>query len=260
MSRSSKNLLLIKIGGSSITDKSTPYKLKRDNLICLAKEISKSKYPNLIISHGSGSFGHVSAIKYGGKKGYKSKIGIATVFSDASRINQIVTDVFIQEGLPAVSFSPRSLILGENGKINTHNFKIIEEALKQGLIPVVYGDVILDKNWKTTIFSGEKTLNLLAIYLRNKGFIIEKIIQVGETAGVLGKNGNTIPVINKNNWAEIKKNIYRTGKLDVTGGMIHKVEEALELSKKGVRTLLISDEENMLFNAIIGKLSRGTII
>ena len=35
----------------------------------------------------------------------------------------------------------------------------------QGLIPVIYGDVIWDKKWKSTIYSGETTLNKIGIYL-----------------------------------------------------------------------------------------------
>lgn len=256
-----KPILLIKLGGSSITDKRIPYKVREDVIRRFAKEIERvgNKY-SLVISHGSGSFGHTSASKYGGKKGYKSLIGIATVSADAGRINQIVTDIFVQEGLPVISLSPTSMILAENGEITDHFFEVVEELLKQNLIPVVYGDVIWDRKWKSTIFSGEKTLNLLAYFLSRKGFKIDRVIQVGETDGLIDKSGKTVPRINKNNWGEVQRNIFNTGKIDVTGGMAHKVEEALQLSKKGIETLLISDKQNNLSSAIIRKPTRGTII
>ena len=258
---SNKNgYILLKIGGSSITDKNTPYKLRKVIISRLAKEISKSKQSKLLISHGSGSFGHTSALKYGGMKGYKNKLGIAKVFADASKINEIMTEALIKERIPAISIRPRGIVMAKNGLEHSSHFQIIEEMLNQGLVPVVCGDVVLDKSWKTTIFSGEKTLNLLALYLKRKGFKIEHIIQIGETEGFLDQSGNTIPEINNKNWEKIKKNIFKTKKLDVTGGMEHKIEEALELSKKGIKTVLISDKENRLYNAIIGKLVGGTMI
>ena len=260
MSSSSRNIVLVKIGGSSITDKNTPYKLRKNVIKRLAKDISKSKVTGMIIAHGSGSFGHVSAIKYGGAKGYKSLVGVSKVFYDAGRINEIMIDALISEGIPAVSVRPRGFILAKSGKVENSFFEIIDEMLKQKLVPVICGDVILDKNWKTTIFSGEKSLNLLAKYLVKKKYGIKSVIQVGETEGFLDEFGKTVPEINSKNWKKIKKNIYKTRKIDVTGGIKHKIEEALELSKMGIKTLLISDKENRLYSAIIGKFTKGTVV
>lgn len=256
-----KPILLIKLGGSSITDKRIPYKVREAVIRRLAKEIKKAgnKY-SLIISHGSGSFGHTSASKYGGKKGYKSLIGIATVSADAARLNQIVTDIFVEEGLPAVSLSPMSMILAENGNLINHFFVVIEETLKQELIPIVYGDVIWDKKWKSTIFSGERILNLLASYFTRRSFFIDRVIQVGETEGVVNDKGETVSKIDMKNWKEVRKNIFDTKALDVTGGIPHKIEEALGLARKGIETFLISDRKNNLLNAIMRKPIRGTII
>lgn len=256
----SNSIVLIKIGGSSITDKNIPYKLRRNVIKRLAKEISKSNIKGLIIAHGSGSFGHASAIKYGGVKGYKSKIGISKVFYDAGRINEIVVDSLILEGVPAVSIRPRGFLIAKSGKLDNSFFEVIEEILRQKLVPVICGDVIVDKDWKTTIFSGEKSLNLLAKYLVRKKYGVKSIIQVGETEGLLDEKGNTISTINIKNWKEIQKNIYKTEKLDVTGGLRHKIDEALELSRIGIETILISDKENRLYRALNEKITSATII
>lgn len=255
-----KPLVLIKLGGSAITDKTTPYKARKTVIRRLAREIKAAdKNYKFIIAHGSGSYGHTSASKYGGKKGYKSKIGIATVARDASKINQIFTEIFIDEGLSVISLRPMSMILADKGKNTDQFFKVIDEVLDQELIPVVYGDVIWDKSWKSTIFSGEKTLSEIAKYLLVKGEKIEKVIEIGETEGVLDENGKTIPEINSKNWKEIKKNIFKTNNKDVTGGIEHKVEEALGLSKLGIKTVLISSKENNLYSAIMDRQKKATI-
>lgn len=253
-------LTLIKLGGSIITDKNKAYTTKPEIIKRLAKELKKSKNP-FILAHGSGSFGHTSAAKYGGKKGYKNLKGIAKVARDAMEINRIVMDILVEEGLPAVSFRPMSMILTNEGKIKNSFFESIEVAFNQGLIPVVYGDVIWDKKWKSTIYSGETILNRIGIYMENKGFNIDKIIQVGETNGVYDGKKNTIPVITRNTWPNFKKFVFGLKVKDVTGGMEHKIEDALKMADLGIKTLLINGMiKNELSNALLGKKVEGTLI
>ncbi len=146
-------------------------------------------------------------------------------------------------------------------KIKYHLFDIIVEVLNQGLMPVGYGDVIWDKEWKSTIYSGEKTLNEIGIYLTERGFNVDRIIQVGETNGVYDHRGRTIASINKKNWKSIKQYIFSSKNADVTGGMRHKIENALSIASKGIRTWIINglirDELSRTLN---GKTIRGTVI
>ncbi len=255
-----KDIVLIKLGGSLITDKKVPYSARIDVIRRLAKEL-KSYKKNVIIAHGSGSFGHTSAAKYGGKKGYKSISGIAKVARDAMEINRIVMDILIEENIPAVSLRPMSMILAKEGKIDKNLFEIIETLLSQGLIPVVYGDVIWDKKWKSTIFSGETTLNKIGAYLKNKDYKIKRIIQAGETKGFYDAEKNTISEITKNSWPKIKRFIYKLKTKDVTGGILHKVEDALMMTELGIETILIDgNKKNELSNALLGKEVGGTTI
>jgi isopentenyl phosphate kinase len=255
-----KEITIIKLGGSVITDKKTAYVAKTAIIKRLAKELRVCR-DSLVIAHGSGSFGHTSAAKFGGKKGYKSLIGIAKVARDAMEINRIVMDILVKEGLPAISFRPISLILANGGKTKTNHFQVIEQALLQDLIPVVYGDVILDSKWKSTIYSGETTLNQIAVYLKKKGFKINRIIEVGETDGVLDGQKETIKTISKISWPKIKKFIFKLNTKDVTGGMSHKIEEALKIASFGIETLIINGTSvNELKNALIEKQTKGTVI
>lgn len=256
-----KEVILIKFGGSIITDKNVPYKARPDIIKRLAKELKGIKDTSIILAHGSGSFGHTSAKEFGGKKGYKSKWGIAKVARDAMEINRIVMDILVEEGLPAISLRPMSMIMTDDGKIKSHFFKIIEEVVNQDLMPVVYGDVIWDKKWKTTIFSGETTLNEIGLYLSKKGYKVNKIIQVGETNGVYDDNGKTIPAINKRNWKNMEQYVFSSKRTDVTGAMHHKIENALSISSSGIKTWITNGiTPNELFNALNNKNNHGTII
>lgn len=256
-----KDVILVKFGGSIITDKNVPYKARTEVIRALAKELKKVTKVSIVLAHGSGSFGHTSAKEFGGKKGYKSKWGIAKVARDAMEINRIVMDILIEEGLAAISLRPMSMMVTSAGKLKKDLFEIVEETLNQGLMPVVYGDVIWDKKWKSTIYSGETTLNEIGIYLSKKGFKVDKIIQVGETNGVYDDKGKTISSISKRNWKSIQQYVFNSKTADVTGGMKHKIENALEIAGKGIKTWITNGIiPNQLSRALQGKIIHGTII
>lgn len=256
-----KDVILVKFGGSIITDKNVPYKPRLDVMRALARELKKVTKASIVLAHGSGSFGHTSAEKFGGKRGYKSKWGIAKVARDAMEINRIVMDILIEEGVPAVSLRPMSMMITDAGRLKNNLFEIVEETLNQGLMPVVYGDVIWDKKWKSTIYSGETTLNEIGVYLSKKGFKVDKIIQVGETNGVYDDKGKTIPQITKINWTDIERYVFKSKNADVTGAMKHKIENALGIADKGIETWITSGIAPREFNhALRGKIIHGTII
>lgn len=254
-----KPVYCLKIGGSVITDKTIAYKAKKDTIRAIAEVLKDIQVP-LVVSHGVGSFAHTSAQKYGGKNGYKSRWGIAKVARDAQEINRIVMDIFIEAGLPAISFSPRSLILTEKAKLKKAFFDPIREVLYQNLIPVIHGDGILDTVQKTTIYSGETSLHLLIRYLLRNEFTVSKIIQLSNVDGVLDSNNTIIPEITKKNWPDVKVHIKKMEVADVTGGMGHKVEEALSMTKYGIETIIMNGANEDFSNFVRGKQINGTVI
>lgn len=261
-----KELILIKLGGSLITDKSRPYTVKPLIIRRLAKEIKFcwDKGFRFVIAHGSGSFGHTSASKYqtaGGLKDKESVFGLALVQQDAIAINRIVNKIFLEESLPVLSFAPSSFSLAISCKLSAIFVKPIIEALEIGALPLVFGDVILDKARGCCIFSGETTLDNLISPLLKSGFLVKKIIQVGNTDGVYDKEGKTVLKIDSKNFTAIKGLIGTSSSTDVTGGMLHKIEESLKMARKGIDCLIINGErEKALSKAILGEPIQGTIV
>jgi isopentenyl phosphate kinase len=232
-----RNLVLVKLGGSVITDKSKPFTARVEVINRLAKKIIKYKNKNtdLIIGHGQGSFAHIPAARYQTQNGIinsKSIFGFAGVSEMAKRPNTILTQEFLKLKIPAVSFSPMSFLYTKETKLASFFIKHIQRALEIGLIPVIYGDVILDAGKRGfCIYSGEKTLDILA----NKLAKFYKKITINyytDTSGVYDDNGKTVSLITPKNFSEIKKFLKGSRNTDVTGGMIHKVEESLAFVKK----------------------------
>jgi len=261
-----KNLILVKLGGSLITNKNKPYTAKPATIKRLAREIESGwgKGFRFIISHGSGSFGHTSATKYKTADGFKKKkdvFGLAVVQQDALKINRIINEIFIGGRLPCLSFVPSSFTLADNKKLAKIFIEPIIQTLKIDALPLVFGDVILDTKIGCCIFSGEVTLNNLSSRLGKRGFKIKKVIQCGTTDGVYDATGKTIPKITPKNFKKFKSWITESNRVDVTGGMLHKVKESLKIAKLGIDVFIINGKrKGNLYQTIISQPKMGTLI
>ncbi len=261
-----RKLILIKLGGSLITDKNRPYTPKPRVIFRLAKEIKKahSLGHKLIVSHGSGSFGHTLASKYKTANGIKSRqdiYGLCLVQRDAIAINRIVNEIFLKNKISCLSFIPSSFSFARNKKLKALFVEPIIAALKIDVIPIVFGDIILDERIGCCIFSGEATLDNLSSQLMDRGFKIKKVIQCGDTDGVYDLKGKTISKITPGNFKKFKKAILGAAETDVTGGMLHKVEESLRMTKSGIDVYIINGrKKGNLYQAVVSRSKAGTLI
>lgn len=263
-----KRLILIKLGGSLITDKEKPFTPKTeviDNLSKQIKEVLKQdKNLSLIIGNGGGSFPHYPAVKYKMNEGIKDdqqRYGFCLVQDAAARLNRIIVASLLKNRVNACSVSPSSMILSEGGKIKNFFIQPVVKMLDLNIIPVIYGDIVVDTVMGAKIFSTEHLLNQIVIRLKNS-FKIIKVIHNGLTKGVLDSNGGLIKRINSNNFNRIKKIFYQTKGFDVTGGMAHKVKECIDLAKYGIPSLIINGSlsKDILKKAILGEKIEGTLI
>jgi len=258
-------MYFIKFGGSIITDKSAPYTVRKDVLSRLCREIhdarSEKNIP-LVIGHGGGSFPHVSAHKYQTHKGYineNSKRGFSEVQNDASKLNRMVIQELLNAGENAVSVQPSACCMADKGRIVEFYTVAMERMLEDGYIPVPFGDSVLDKTNGCCIVSTEEIFRYLAKKLKPS-----KIILVGKVEGVLrdvNDPASIIKEINALNFRDVKDVIMGSDATDVTGGMVSKVGDMIELAGTGVDSIIINGlTPGNLHDAILGKRDIGTLI
>ena len=224
-------MLFLKLGGSLITDKTKVETVHHDELARLADEIAAARAAQpdlkLLLGHGSGSFGHVAAAKYGTRQGVQTAVqwhGFAEVSSSASRISKIVTDALLAAGVPAISFQPSASAVCEDGRITQLNSTSIQQALIHNLVPIIHGDVAFDTVRGGTIISTEEIMMALAAELRPAWLLL-----AGMTDGVYDGQQQVIPIITPDNFAEIQSALGGSHGTDVTGGMASKVQGMLDL-------------------------------
>ena len=260
-----KKLIILKIGGSVITDKNGELAAKTKTINRLAEEIQKSKLDNLVIVHGGGSFGHPTAKKYGLKDGFKQdlqKLGFAETHHVMTVLNGLVMDALIWHNIPAISVTPSSCIITKNGRISLFDETILRTLLNMDIVPVLYGDAILDDQIGFTVISGDQIVSHLA-----KKFGADKIIMGVDVDGIFDfdpketKNSKLYSKLNLEELNKIKNSIGASTASDVTGGMLGKINELSSAINQDIPVSIINaNKPNRLYKALIGANVEGTLI
>ena len=254
-------MYIIKLGGSVITDKNKPLSVDNETIKKIGKALAGHK--DMILVHGGGSFGHPLAKKYSLTSGYldgKSVEGYSLTQHAMQKLNYIIVGALIECGLNAVSCQTSAVTLMEEGKIMSMSLSPVENMMELGLAPVMYGDVVTDQSKKRLgIASGDMIIE----YLTRK-MCVQKVFFISDTNGIYtvdpkkDPKAKLIPLITKKNIEEVKKALGGSSGIDVTGGMVHKVEHILKMTQRGITVEILKPEN--LSKALSGKPHESTVI
>jgi isopentenyl phosphate kinase len=265
-------LILVKLGGSLITEKGKPFTEDIETIRRLAGEIHEARAGGkfgLIVGHGGGSYPHLPAKQFRTNEGIVDKSsyeGIAKVQDAAARLNRIVTGELIRAGENAMSIQLSACSTAEDGRIKYVYLDPIRMLLDDNMVPVPYGDVALDTKKGCCIISTEEILTYISHAFTGK-YKPSRVIVCGRTDGVFtanpDENGDAklIPEVTPRNIAEVGNYLAGSSGIDVTGGMKQKVESILELAKMGIESEIINGKKpGLLKRALLGEKGLGTII
>lgn len=260
-------LVFLKLGGSLITDKNAAHTAHRDVLARLAAEIASAlqKDPglHLVLGHGSGSFGHFAAQKYGTYAGVHSESewrGFAEVWKEARALNEIVMDTFVQAGLPVMAFPASAIVVTSKRAVLRCETETLQKALQHHLIPVVQGDVVFDTILGGTILSTEDQFFHLAVRLEP-----QRILLAGVEPGVWSDYPACTTLFDRirlNDYTKIASALGASAGVDVTGGMAQKVSRMLDVIRATPRLeirIFSGVESNSIERALLGAES-GTLL
>lgn len=243
-------MILLKLGGSIITNKDKPLSPRRKAIDRLVRELKKITAP-LVVVHGGGSFGHYWSVKYNmhTKPAQYDLKGLATVKNSMVELNKIVLDSFLKNGLKPYCLPPTDFVLGN--KPVPRKIKEIENIAKTGLIPVTFGDALWYGQKKSYILSGDKIMTMIAKVLHPKICIfalnVDGLYSDYKNKNLIYNFDGKSPAIAKN-------------KIDVTGGMKRKVTEASKMSKMGLKVFFVNgNKPQRIVDAIKKKKFEGTL-
>lgn len=256
---------VLKLGGSVITDKNKPATANMKAIERLADEIAKSKVTSLILVHGGGSFGHPVAKKYNLTEGFTSPsqvVGFSETHRAMTELNSLVMEKLISYGVNAVVVQPSSCVVTKAGRIQSMELKPIKRMLKMGLVPVLYGDAVLDSEKGFSILSGDQLVSSLAI-----NFGASRIILGGDVDGIYTadpKSSASAKLISRVTLEELKSQkheIEGSKATDVTGGMLGKMRELIPAIEHNIPALVVNASKPLrVYNALKEIEVIGTII
>ena len=245
-----KIMILIKLGGSIITNKEKPLTPNRNSIKKIAASLKHVNEP-LVIVHGGGSFGHYWSVKYDmhTKPQRHGAKGVSYVKNSMVQLNSIVLESFLESGLKPYCLPPSDFMIGNKPLIK--KVKEIPKIAKTGLTPISYGDVMWFGKNKFYILSGDRIMGILSKILRPRLAIF-----VTNVDGVYSdmKSKKLLSEITK------EKPITSEVSMDVTGGMSRKIKEAFSISKSGTNVFFVNgNAPKRITNAINGRGFEGTI-
>ena len=247
-------MILIKLGGSVITDKTGYKRFRKDVVSRLCREI-KDSGKDVMIVHGAGSFGHVLAKEFELQKGYMRSnqiYALSKVSRDVRELNNLVLSELIDAGIPAVSIPTGSCFIMEDNELIMNDVEIIRRYAGLGVVPVMFGDVVIDRKKKFGICSGDEVMRCLANI-----FSPEAVIFVSDIDGLydrdpkVSKDAKLIADVNAGVLDSIPA---ETTVADVTGGVHAKIGTMLGMCSGGRDCILVNGTaEGRLYSLLTGK-------
>jgi isopentenyl phosphate kinase len=175
--------------------------------------------------------------------------GVAIIKNSMIELNKIILDSLLKNKLSPYCLPPTDFMSGNNPI--SKKVKEIEKIAKSGMIPVTYGDALWYGQNKTFILSGDKIMTHLA-----------KSLKPRLTIFALNEDGVYSDLKSKKLIHELKdeRPSISENKMDVTGGMTRKIEEASKIAKMGMNVFFVNgNKPERIVKAVKNNKFEGTL-
>jgi isopentenyl phosphate kinase len=246
-------MILLKIGGSVLTDKARASTVRKDIVRMVAQQIADAKAGDLVLVHGAGSFGHPQAATYLYKG--RSVSDVWKTHRAVSSLNTLFINELHSQSVPALPIHPLDSITLNAGRIAYFDMTVLHLMLQNGTIPVLHGDIVIDSADGFNILSGDQIITYLAQRMQP-----EKIGIGTDVDGIMYK-GEKIAHLYASEFENYREDIVGSSVVDVTGGMLRKVSELVEIAKAGIQSEIFNaTREGNITKFLMSNRQVGTII
>ena len=231
----SSKLVILKIGGSVLNPKSSFSKINREALFKVGRELAKLRREygfNFIIIHGGGGLAH-TAVKILRPTEQRGDLlsGASLTKLMLLYLKLELCRILYRSGLPVYPLDTEAIVAEVKPDLKV-NVSKLSTLISAGLVPVLNGDLEL-WNSESTIISGDYLAYAICRDMRPAAciFLIDK-------KGILDKNERTVQTLREE---DIKSLIvHNVSTVDVTGGILSKIEYCFKIAKLGVKTFVCS--------------------
>jgi len=244
-SRKKNKIVILKLGGSLITEKNQPFSLNEDIIqSCVDQIIENSE--KLIVVHGGGSFGHPTARKYKLREGKNDKIesqvfGVAETHFNMTKLNSFIISKFLEKNYSTIEIQSSSIFRNNSKGISEHAIENIERFLNLGITPILYGDIVLDEDISFSILSGDEIIYILCKNLIN--YKVSKVVFAADIEGIYVKGENKKKYVVSRISSDDIDNLQLADmgtKIDVTEGIHGKLAQIKKIAQLGIPIEIIN--------------------
>src|SRR3990170_505957 len=253
-------MILVKLGGSVLTDKARLRVARKAAIARLAKELAGAP-ESLFVVHGAGSFGHILARRHRLGDAFLGKDQLAAgarVQRDVKFLDGLVLDALLEADLSPVSLPPSALLAMDDGRIASFDWKIFRDYMVMGLTPVTFGDVVRDRTRGLAICSGDVLMLELA-----KAFRPTRAVFVADVDGLFTadpKRRRDVRLLESVRASDLDGiDFTPAGIPDVTGSIEGKVRRMLPVASHAGEAMIVNGNvKNRVRDAVRGRPVAGT--
>ncbi len=230
-------LAVVKLGGSLLTHEADGRPgVDIASLRRLGAELASLGRP-LVVLHGTGSYGKPPAARHGYMDGRLApgRVAIgAEVTLELQALECAVSQALFSSGLPVFRLPAASLFSARAGDARLVHLRPVQDLLDLGLVPLIGGGFVVDDRG-LCICSSDRIATELAAALG-----ASSLVMATRAAGVC-RDWKDPSTLHRRLCADdhAALALIAQAPADVSGGMRTKVEEALALAARGVRSFIV---------------------
>jgi isopentenyl phosphate kinase len=257
-----ESMLLVKLGGSVVTEKGKLRTARRPAIRRLAAELAAVRQPLLVV-HGAGSFGHILASRHrlneGGSTAAK-RSAAARVQADVRDLDHLVVEALNEVRLAAAPIPPSAVVSLDDGVVSSMDLTPFLEFASMGFTPVTFGDVVRDMRRGFSVCSGDLLMLELA-----RAFRPDRAVFAADVDGLFTadpKRRRDARLLVEVSRADLSKIEFTpASRTDVTGSIEGKVRRMFDIADHvGECVLVNGNVKNRVRDALRGRRVVGTRI
>lgn len=231
-----------------------------------------SNQPKLIIIHGAGSFGHPIANSFSIQNGLNQYIpnqilGLTKTHQGVEKLNTKIVDGFLSREIPVLSLTTSSVFFQAESFLKFTGIDQIDSLLELGIIPILFGDILLHDSKNFSIISGDRVIYEICKSFsssNNPKYKIDKIIFCFDQDGIIisntEKDSQVIQNIKLKDLDLLSLKNFEDS-IDVTGNIRGKLKEIKKICELGIPVQLINGQKpNLLTKALRDEIFLSTRI
>jgi isopentenyl phosphate kinase len=244
-----KSLIVVKLGGSALTDKERICTPRIREIRRAAKQIAAlSRRYSLVLVHGAGSYGHIPVKKWRLESGFTSRSQLRGLAATKSRLlewEMILDQIFLKARIPLIPLPASDFVVGRNGRIASADLRPLRNWLRMDCVPSTGGDIVTDLNRGFSVVSGDQLAAYLAVKLRASRLVFGTDVDgIFDANPRLDPQARILRELTTSSALRVARRARVSTAPDVTGGMAGKIVEAVAAASKGIPVYFINLTKN----------------